>query len=829
MADKDVLELFRGLLSDIQDDDARALQASLQPQVLASQAANVPVPLAPPPTYNVVPGVGVPPAVDVGQIGISQPAVGAAQNRGSAMAGLGDRQAQFEAAQRSRDFGTAGGPYQTIVPGEETLEGFPTMPGRDGTLDDVLQETFGEPYDPVSALGLNRPLIVPPVGGADPIEQQEDVVVSALGIPMASSPAAIGSAVPIPDYEPQEYFGSGRLFESDSTSGDDGFTFTDLLKSRPVGYQKGIRTDLIPEDIDVKALQEQLEQEDASDREALVSGELSLRRYKIREEARRRQLTTAQNKKKDFDKNKTNLLTARANELEEAGLTEEAERVRAQITPEVPKTEGDGIPEPATTGTQPAATGTQPAATGTQPATTGTDDTKDKRIGVVTEEDAKSAEESVDANTAEQVDNALEETGKTKPRPSNDSSDEEKEGFLKSLWSGVRGLFKEGFEDPALRKTLIAYIGSKALGYDGATFAAQVLENEYQKEAKAKELAIEQQKELSKRQFELDKIGIEAGIKARDKFIKDKTIDPFKRTHVIHNGVKIEGALSSDGSIFQPDNPTDFPPTSEGTYPAKYDMRALRASDQYKVEGASRQDNISSLTNYVVGRKQGVIQEVLDQEAPNLDSDEEKKLKARLSAATSDQTYKTASVAFIDMMGDVDFSGFDVESVYDQAHLQYLKDVAKGGTMGGKTFAAYLNLFHLKNTAANRVSDQFFMQNRESKEMMAIGLDSWAEADRAANKFRQALAAEYKSDPKNMSMPQVWHILEKAFNKQAAEQGENFLQYWEGKAKQSVKQGPNKQASPAILWATSIGRTPKQNAKFFPGSMKEFLKNFKQS
>ena len=98
-------------------------------------------------------------------------------------------------------------------------------------------------------------------------------------------------------------------------------------------------------------------------------------------------------------------------------------------------------------------------------------------------------------------------TGKTTPRPSSGSSDEEKEGFLKSLWGGVKGLFTDAFEDPALRKTLIAYIGSKALGYDGATFAAQVLENEYQKEAKAKELAIEQQKELSKRQFELYKLG----------------------------------------------------------------------------------------------------------------------------------------------------------------------------------------------------------------------------------------------------------------------------------------------------------------------------------
>ena len=54
-------------------------------------------------------------------------------------------------------------------------------------------------------------------------------------------------------------------------------------------------------------------------------------------------------------------------------------------------------------------------------------------------------------------------------------------------------------------------------------------------------------------------------------------------------------------------------------------MRVLRASDQYKVEGASREEDTSTLTDYVVGRKQGVIDEVLAQEAPNLDSERKTK------------------------------------------------------------------------------------------------------------------------------------------------------------------------------------------------------------
>ena len=74
MSDKNTVDLFRGLLLDIEDDDATALQLGLQPPVMAQQQVpQVQIPMAPPVPQQVIPGIQMAPSVDVGQINIPQP------------------------------------------------------------------------------------------------------------------------------------------------------------------------------------------------------------------------------------------------------------------------------------------------------------------------------------------------------------------------------------------------------------------------------------------------------------------------------------------------------------------------------------------------------------------------------------------------------------------------------------------------------------------------------------------------------------------------------------------------------------------------------------
>ena len=101
MSYKNTVDLFRGLLSDIEDDDTKALRLDLQPPAVAQQGVpQVQIPMAPPAPQQFIPEIQIPPPVDVGQIEMPQPLVGSMVNRGSARAGLDGRQAQFEADQR---------------------------------------------------------------------------------------------------------------------------------------------------------------------------------------------------------------------------------------------------------------------------------------------------------------------------------------------------------------------------------------------------------------------------------------------------------------------------------------------------------------------------------------------------------------------------------------------------------------------------------------------------------------------------------------------------------------------------------------------------------
>ena len=83
-----------------------------------------------------------------------------------------------------------------------------------------------------------------------------------------------------------------------------------------------------------------------------------------------------------------------------------------------------------------------------------------------------------------------------------DEKGDEKPGFLKGLWNGIKDIAKEGFEDPALRRALFAYTASKVLGYDGVTLAAGVLENEWQKQAAQAKADLELEKAYGKTQAE---------------------------------------------------------------------------------------------------------------------------------------------------------------------------------------------------------------------------------------------------------------------------------------------------------------------------------------
>ena len=105
---------------------------------------------------------------------------------------------------------------------------------------------------------------------------------------------------------------------------------------------------------------------------------------------------------------------------------------------------------------------------------------------------------------------------------------EKKQSFLSKIWNGVKDVVGEQFQDPANQRALFAYAVSRALGYDGVTFATQVLADSYEaKAAQQKQDHERQQKILDKElDFKYDMMGkvfdaqLEGNLKAGEKKIK---------------------------------------------------------------------------------------------------------------------------------------------------------------------------------------------------------------------------------------------------------------------------------------------------------------------
>lgn len=100
-----------------------------------------------------------------------------------------------------------------------------------------------------------------------------------------------------------------------------------------------------------------------------------------------------------------------------------------------------------------------------------------------------------------------------------------KQGFLSKLWDGVKDIIVNQVKDPANQRALFAYAVSRALGYDGVTFATQVLADSYEAKAAQQKQDHERiQKILDKElDFKYDMMGkvfdakLEGNLKAGEK------------------------------------------------------------------------------------------------------------------------------------------------------------------------------------------------------------------------------------------------------------------------------------------------------------------------
>lgn len=792
MSYKNTVDLFRGLLSDIEDDDAKALRLGLQPPVVSQQQVpQVQIPMAPPAPQQPIPGIETaPPPIDVGQIAIPQPLVGSMVNRGSARAGDADRMQQAQQAQRIEDYGVPFDPasiptgsfgrvYDSGLP---PSSGFPTIPGGTGEKAPVYQDAgeYMQNWKKNNQAELdfieNNP---------EEVKKRQTIVLRSPPpgfIEKALASAGLPNTAAIRNIALEELKRTGNDFSSAENFGR---VVRDFVNTPQKIVESMLPGGVAAEYVGEKAI-------------PVVDGISTGIEYVADPLVRFGQGFVGG---------------------EPTGIPEGTIPRMGGGDPtatEIPKPEGSEIPkaEQELLDGEPAVdlTPTQPAVTTTQPAATGGSN--------LTQQDAVEAETTITAPVKTNADAVVKDAGTA---PKKDAPPEEKEGFLKKLWGGMKDMFKEGMEDPAFRKTLFAYVGSKALGYDGVTFAGQVLENEWKVQAAER-----------KQEFELEKIYGKEGLATIKAEKKAKTIDPSKVATIYDKETEtnLTGAFSADGTMVRLDDASFYEslgiePDASGVYPVLpvANVRAAQGGKRFSVGvGLTGNDIISGIRDNIDLDVDNAISTYVSNQG--LESAEEKQLTAKLNDAINGTVRNGAARAFKSFYpAGTDFSDFNLQEVSSNAVKKYIESVARGMEGNSKNLAAFMEKERLKVETEYSVSPSFFKVVGDDSED-AIGGEAWSKATAKVKYLASAFGKEIGA---NKGVPKVamWSNLDRLYNKQAEEMGPEFKTFWESQSEDSAdKKGQG--ASPALLWVMSIDRNKSATgSKYFAGSMQDVINKMK--
>ena len=289
-----------------------------------------------------------------------------------------------------------------------------------------------------------------------------------------------------------------------------------------------------------------------------------------------------------------------------------------------------------------------------------------------------------------------------------DEKGDEKPGFLKGLWNGIKDIAKEGFEDPSLRKALFAYTASRVLGYDGVTLAAGVLENEWQKQAAQ-----------AKADRELEKLYGEK----QAKLILDKRVDPTKVFTVYDSKTKtnLTGSTSKDGTLFYPDNSSVFGVEAG----APIDLSKLRTFDDGRFEpqaGKSMAELQGQYLKFAQDRAAAVIGQI-KQRNSSMESKQLDGLVSQMQSATDPNILSEPLMTFLSTLpAGADPTDKFVKEASVNGIREWLKSFESGKTVGSKDLVGFLEAQRMKlDLTSNGIPQAYFKIPADKKGEAQVG------------------------------------------------------------------------------------------------------------
>lgn len=385
-------------------------------------------------------------------------------------------------------------------------------------------------------------------------------------------------------------------------------------------------------------------------------------------------------------------------------------------------------------------------------------------------------------------DGSLEFEGSVDPdklKVSGDSGkvEDPKQGFLSTLWDGVKDIIVNQVKDPANQKALFAYAVSRALGYDGVTLASQVLSNEWKVEAAT-----------AKHERELEKLYGKENLAAFKKQQENQTIDYSKPVTVFNpktqENYTVFMTKNKQGYVFDDGNTVPF--TMSTLFDRGFSIgEGLDSADQQQILSDLMEKDAKSSFDKIVNSFLN----------PDLKGDDKDEVKKALSLASSPTVIREAVTSFMGKFAKgTNFNTNEIKGILSNGIYNYLRAVNDGRAIGSKDLIGYMDYEHLKYDIRNNgIPSSFFTISGE--EDQELGLNGWSRTNNVVKKVTNNINSRLGKG--SYTDADVYKVLSDEFNKKQGDK--EFMTFW-SKASKNSAEDKAEALSPALLWVQSITR-----------------------
>ena len=374
--------------------------------------------------------------------------------------------------------------------------------------------------------------------------------------------------------------------------------------------------------------------------------------------------------------------------------------------------------------------------------------------------------------------------------------------WYKTVFSNIGSYLGDAFSstmnDPVVKRALVSYLASRAVGTSAsgaATFAGEVLQKGWEQQA------------------DLEAAAGKAAQTAAAATAKDRVIDRTKIHTLFNSGdnSQLNGYYSKDSTIFEPSDPIAFAkaygiePNENGLFPSQYPASSLTGYGlrPKTSEDLTRKDQLNLVVDSVkdeTANKLDYFTLSLEQRGFSTGSEEYNQALAAHRKLLGEDGIRRAITTYADRLpSSVDISDPRVSTAFNQAIVDFEEAIASGRAVGNADLVGLIEQrFITHDLATKQIPSQSIRVTDEagqplSKDEGLVGSNAWSRTNKQLDNL-MVTARQINKENKTQK-PTLYAGLSSVFNSLP----DSERAYW---YKQSEISGEDKMdaASPLMLW-----------------------------